>query len=155
MTSPPPLYTDQLRAALERAIGSQYEIVRLLGRGGMGAVYLGLERFLERQVAIKILPAEAARDPEMRERFRREARTAAQLTHPNIVPLHSYGEAEGMPFFVMGFVRGEGLASRLVRQGRLHPADVRRIMTEVADALDYAHRRGVVHRDIKPDNILI
>ena len=154
MTSAP-LHTDQLRAALERALGNQYEIVRLLGRGGMGAVYLGLERFLERQVAIKILPAEAARDPEMRERFRREARTAAQLTHPNIVPLHSYGEAEGMPFFVMGFVRGEGLAGRLARQGRLHPDEVRRILSEIADALDYAHRRGVVHRDIKPDNILI
>ena len=155
MTGSPPLYTDQLRAALERAIGNQYEIVRLLGRGGMGAVYLGVERFLERQVAIKILPAEAARDPEMRERFRREARTAANLTHPNIVPLHTYGEAEGMPYFVMGFVKGESLGGRLARLRRLDAGAVRRVLTEVADALDYAHRRGVVHRDIKPDNILI
>jgi len=146
---------DAVRAALERAVGSQYEILRLLGRGGMGSVYLARERALERSVAIKVLPPEVAGDAESRERFLREARTAANLTHPDIVPLHSFGEAEGMPYFVMGYVRGESLAERLRRDGRVEAEEVRRILSEVAGALDYAHRQGVVHRDIKPDNILL
>ena len=107
--------TDPLRAALERALGAQYEIVRLLGRGGMGAVYLARERALERTVAIKVLPPEIAVSAEAQERFRREARTAAQLTHPNIVPLHTFGEVEGMMYFVIGYVEGESLAGRIQR----------------------------------------
>ncbi|MDO8667240.1 MAG: serine/threonine-protein kinase, partial [Gemmatimonadales bacterium] len=146
---------DPQRAALERALGAQYEIVRLLGRGGMGAVYLARERALERLVAIKVLPPDMATDAESRERFRREARTAAKLTHPNIVPLHTFGEAEGMLYFVMGYVRGESLGERMHREGKLPPEDVRRILGELADALDYAHRQGVIHRDIKPDNVLL
>ena len=146
---------DPLRAGLERALGAQYELMRLLGRGGMGAVYLARERSLDRLVAIKVLPPEAAADAESRERFRREARTAAKLTHPNIVPLHTFGDVEGMLYFVMGYVRGESLAERMRREGRLPEEDVRRILAELADALDYAHRQGVVHRDIKPDNVLL
>jgi hypothetical protein len=149
------LVSDLQRAALERALGAQYELLRLLGRGGMGAVYLARERSLDRLVAIKVLPPECAADPESRERFRREARTAAKLTHPNIVPLHAFGEVEGMLYFVMGYVRGESLADRLRREAKV-PADyARRIVRDVADALDHAHRQGVVHRDIKPDNILL
>jgi hypothetical protein len=121
----------------------------------MGAVYLARERFLERMVAVKVLIADATGSSDSRERFRREARTAAKLTHPNIVPLHTFGEARGLHFFVMGFVQGESLADRLRREGRLPPDEARRIMAELADALDYAHRQGVVHRDIKPDNILL
>ncbi len=147
--------TDPLRAALERALGAHYEIVRLLGRGGMGAVYLARERALERTVAIKVLPPEVAVSAEAQERFRREARTAAKLTHPNIVPLHTFGEVEGMMYFVMGYVRGESLADRMRRYEKLPPDDARRILSAIADALDYAHRQGVVHRDIKPDNILL
>lgn len=147
--------TDPLRAALERALGAQYEIVRLLGRGGMGAVYLARERALERTVAIKVLPPEIAVGAEAQERFRREARTAAKLTHPNIVPLHTFGEVEGMMYFVMGYVEGESLADRMQRDNELPPAEVRRILGAMADALHYAHRQGVIHRDIKPDNILL
>jgi len=150
-----PVPADPQRAALERALGNQYDIVRLLGRGGMGAVYLAREKALERAVAIKVLPPETATDADTRERFRREARVAAKLTHPNIVPLHTFGDAEGMLYFVMGYVKGESLAERMRREGKLPEEDVRRILAEVADALHYAHKQGVVHRDIKPDNILI
>ena len=121
----------------------------------MGSVYLAREKALERSVAIKILPPETATDADSRERFRREARVAAKLTHPNIVPLHTFGDVEGMLYFVMGYVKGESLAERMRREGKLPEEDVRRILAEVADALHYAHKLGVVHRDIKPDNILI
>ena len=146
---------DPQRAALERALGAQYEIGRLLGRGGMGVVYLAREKALERAVAIKVLPPDLAADAESRERFRREARTAAKLVHPNIVPLYTFGDAEGMLFFVMGYVRGEPLGERMRREGRIAEHDVRRILGELAGALDYAHRQGVIHRDIKPDNVLL
>jgi len=150
-----PVPTDPLRAALERVLGHQYDILRLLGRGGMGAVYLAREKALERAVAIKVLPPEFATAADSRERFRREARVAAKLTHPNIVPLHTFGDVDGMLYFVMGYVKGESLAERLRREGKLPEEDVRRILAEVADALHYAHKQGVVHRDIKPDNVLL
>jgi hypothetical protein len=149
------LVPDPQRAALERALGTQYELLRLLGRGGMGAVYLARERSLDRLVAVKVLPAECAANLESRERFRREARTAARLTHPNIVPLHTFGEVEGMLYFVMGYVRGESLADRLRREGKIPVEQARRVVREIADALDHAHRHGVVHRDIKADNVLL
>ena len=93
---------DPLFETLNKAIGFQYRIERLLGRGGMGAVYLAHELALERDVAIKVLPPEHASTPQMRDRFRREARTAARLSHPNIVPLHTFGEVSGLMYFVMG-----------------------------------------------------
>ncbi|MCL4818863.1 MAG: protein kinase [Vicinamibacteria bacterium] len=140
-----------LSAELRGAIGGQYEIQRLLGRGAMGAVFLAREKALDREVAIKVLPPEGSGDGE--ERFRREARIAARLTHPNIVPLHSFGEAGDLLYFVMGYVRGESLGSRM-RRG-LSVASARRILVELAGALDHAHRQGVVHRDVKPDNVLL
>jgi hypothetical protein len=145
---------DPLRARLESAIGFQYRIERLLGRGGMGAVYLAHELALDRPVAIKVLPPESDA-PERRERFRREARLAARLTHPNIVPLHTFGEVGGLAYFVMGYVPGESLGARIKHRGRLGPEEARSVLHQVADALDYAHRQGVVHRDIKPDNVLV
>lgn len=146
---------DPLREALERVIGFQYRIERLLGRGGMGAVYLAHELALDRDVAIKVLPPEHAGAPQLRERFRREARVAARLNHPNIVPLYTFGEVDGLMYFVMGYVAGESLASQLRRDGPLAPDEVRTLLAEVAEALAYAHLHGVIHRDIKPDNILI
>ena len=146
---------DPVRRTLERAIGAQFEFIRLLGRGGMGFVYLARERGLERLVAIKVLSPEIAATAHVRERFRREARTSARLTHPNILGLHSFGNVDDLAYLVMDYVRGESLAERIMRDGRLPSADARRVMTELADALDYAHRHGVIHRDIKPENVLI
>jgi serine/threonine protein kinase len=140
---------DPIRAALAAKLESQYRIVRLLGRGGMGSVYLAHDLTLEREVAIKVIKT-ADDSREIHDRFRREARTAAKLSHPNIVPLHAFGEVEGMPYFVMGYVRGESLADRLRRDGKLSEEEARRIFAEIADALDHAHRQGVVHRDVKP-----
>jgi serine/threonine-protein kinase len=144
-----------LRATLDAALGQQYEIVRSLGYGGMGTVYLARERALERFVAIKVLRPELAEAQEGRERFRREARVAAQLSHPGIVPLHTFGEVNGVWYFVMGYVRGVTLAERLRIERRLPSGEVQRLLIELADALDCAHRSGVIHRDIKPANILI
>ena len=145
---------DPLRRALEQALGAQYDVLSLLGRGGMGAVYLARERLLERLVAIKVLPSEHA-DGEGRERFLREARTVAQLSHPNIVPLLSFGEMGGTLFYIMRYIDGEPLERRLRREGSLPPNDARQILREVADALVEAHRLGIVHRDLKPDNVMI
>jgi protein kinase-like protein len=146
---------DPLLEALDKAIGFQYRIHRRLGRGGMGAVYLAHELALDRDVAIKVLPPDQAETAELRERFRLEARTAARLSHPNIVPLYTFGEVSGLVYFVMGYVAGESLANRLRREGPIDPEAARALLAAVCDALDYAHRQGVVHRDIKPDNILI
>jgi serine/threonine-protein kinase len=151
----PPGSDSSLQHMLELALGRQYEIVRPLGQGGMGAVYLAPERSLERFVAIKVLRPELAEAHDGRERFRREARIAAQLSHPGIVPLHTFGEVGGIWYFVMGYVRGTSLAERLRLEGVLPVDEVHRILTELADALASAHRSGVVHRDIKPANILL
>ena len=144
-----------LQATLEAALGSQYEILRPLGHGGMGAVYLARERALERLVAVKVLRPDLAELRALRERFRREARVAAGLSHPGILPLHTFGEVGGLWYFVMGYVRGPSLAERLRVEGALPPAEAHRILAELADALDCAHRGGVVHRDIKPANVLL
>jgi serine/threonine-protein kinase len=145
---------DALRAALDAKLQAQYRIVRLLGHGGMGSVYLARDLALDREVAIKVVKT-ASSAPEVHDRLRREARTAAKLSHPNIVPLHAFGEVEGMPYFVMGYVRGESLAAKLRREGALPEDEALRILADVADALDHAHRQGVVHRDVKPDNVLL
>jgi serine/threonine-protein kinase len=146
---------DPLFETLNKAIGFQYRIERRLGRGAMGAVYLAHEFALDRDVAIKVLPPELANTPQMQERFRREARIAARLSHPNIVPLYTFGEVSGLVYFVMGYVAGESLASRLKNQGPYSPEEARTFLVGLCDALDYAHRQGIVHRDIKPDNILL
>jgi predicted Ser/Thr protein kinase len=152
--APPTVLGDPVRTALETKLQSQYRVVRLLGRGGMGAVYLARDLTLDREVAVKVVKPDSV-SQELDDRFRREARTAARLAHPNIVPLHAFGEVGGMPYFVMGYVRGESLAARLRRDGKLPEDEARRVLAEIADALDHAHRQGVVHRDIKPDNVLL
>lgn len=140
---------------IERALDGRYRIERELGRGGMGAVYLARDLKLDRLVALKVLPPEFATNAALRERFLRETRTAASFSHPNIVPVHSVEEHDGLLAFAMGFVEGESLSERVKRQGVLDPRTVARLLTDVAYALAYAHGRGVVHRDIKPDNIMI
>jgi hypothetical protein len=140
---------------LRPRFASQYALERELGRGGMGVVFLARELTLDRWVAIKVLPPAMAGHEELRERFVREARTAAQLSHPNIVPIHRADELDGIAFFAMGYIDGESAAERLAARGPLPPVDAVRIVREVAWALAYAHARGVVHRDIKPENIMI
>lgn len=145
----------ELRSLVERALSASYELDRELGRGGMGIVYRAKDRRLKRMVAIKVLPPELGFRGEIKSRFLREAETAAQLSHPNIVPIYSVDEREGLVFFVMACVDGDTLARRLAEQGPPPVDETRRILREVADALAYAHARGVIHRDIKPDNILL
>ena len=136
-------------------MAGRYAVEREVGRGGMGIVCRARDLALERTVAIKLLPLELAAHAELRERFLREARTAASLAHPHIVPIHLVEARDAVVFFVMGYVEGETLSSRVRRAGALPPLQVGRTIQEVAWALGYAHGRGVVHRDIKPDNILI
>ena len=121
----------------------------------MGVVYRARDERLQRRVAIKVLPPELAFQQDIRERFTREAQTAARLSHPHIVPIHSVGEGQGLVYFVMGYVDGESVAARIRRRGSLPVEEARRIMMETADALSAAHAMSVIHRDIKPDNILL
>ncbi|MEP6572515.1 MAG: protein kinase [Gemmatimonadota bacterium] len=144
-----------LAARLGEALGSAYTIEGEIGRGGMGVVYRARDERLKRRVAIKVLPPELAFQEDIRARFTREAETAARLSHPNIVPIHNVGEGAGLVYFVMGYVDGESLGARLKRRGKLPPEEARRIMRETADALSAAHGLSVIHRDIKPDNILL
>lgn len=140
---------DLVRSGLD----DEYEILDELGRGGMGIVYRARERQLEREVAIKVLPFTLAFDRELVERFLREARTAAALEHTNIVPIYRVGRRGDVIFFVMKLLRGQSVSDRLRAKGRLSAAETRQVLIETAAALGYAHRRGVVHRDVKPDNL--
>ena len=144
-----------LAARLAEALGSAYTIEGEVGRGGMGAVYRARDEGLQRRVAIKVLPPELAFQQDIRERFTREAQTAARLSHPHIVPIHTVGEGHGLVYFVMGYVDGESVAGRIRRRGKLPVDETRRIMAESADALGAAHALSIIHRDIKPDNILL
>ncbi len=142
-------------SALQEAVAGRFSVIRELGRGGMGVVFLARDVALERLVAIKLLPPMLATEPTARARFLREARTVAGLTHPHIVPIHLVEERDGLVFFVMGFVDGETLGDRVRRAGPLAPGEAMQMIQEVAWALAHAHRGGVVHRDVKPDNILL
>jgi tRNA A-37 threonylcarbamoyl transferase component Bud32 len=132
----------------------QLELLELIGQGGMGAVYKARQPSLDRLVAVKVLPSEAGRDPAFAERFNREARALARLSHPNIVAVHDVGRAGDLYYFVMEYVDGVNLR-QLIRDGHLPPEQALRIVPQICDALQYAHEEGVVHRDIKPENILL
>ncbi len=131
-----------------------FEIVRLLGKGGMGEVYEARDQRLDRSVAIKVLPAELSGDAERRDRFEREAKAVARLNHSHICTLHDVGEHDGIHFLVMELIEGETLAERL-EKGALPLDQALRYGAEIADALDKAHRKGIVHRDLKPGNVML
>jgi eukaryotic-like serine/threonine-protein kinase len=150
VTTPTPDLREHLQASLQGA----YTLERELGGGGMSRVFVATEHSLGREVVIKVLSPELSQSLNL-DRFRREIQLAARLQHPHIVPLLTAGEADGVPFFTMPFIQGESLRARLVRDGELPVTEAIRILREVASALAYAHARGVVHRDIKPDNVLV
>ncbi len=132
----------------------QLEILELLGQGGMGAVYKARQPALDRMVALKILPREAAADPGFAERFNREARALAKLSHPNIVAVYDFGQAHGVHYFIMEYVDGPNLR-QLEEAGRLSPREALKIIPQICEALQFAHDEGIVHRDIKPENVLL
>jgi serine/threonine protein kinase len=140
--------------AVKAALAAEYELREELGRGGMAIVYRAMDRQLEREVALKVLPFSLAFDAEFVERFQREARTAARLEHPNIIPIYRVGRSGRVIFFVMKLLRGTSLSELLEKRGALTPAEIRQLLAQTASALGYAHKHGIVHRDIKPDNIM-
>jgi serine/threonine-protein kinase len=147
--------TELLRDRLTSVLQHQYQIEDEIGRGGMSVVYRARDLRLQRMVAIKVLPPELAHDPALVSRFTREAQTSAQLAHSHIVPIYDVGERDGIAYFVMALITGGNLAQRLEHHAQRPIDEVRRLLCETADALAYAHLRGVIHRDIKADNILI
>src|SRR5262245_7742675 len=152
-TTPPGGFVPPAPAELA-PLFPQLEVLELLGQGGMGAVYKARQSKLDRLVALKILPPQAGQDPAFAERFGREARALAKLSHPHIVAVHDFGQAGGMYYFLMEFIDGGNLR-QLLWSGRLSPQEALHIFPPLCDALQYAHEEGVVHRDIKPENILI
>src|SRR2546430_6141436 len=146
---------DRLFLDFQSAIAGRYSLERELGRGGMGVVYLASEVRLDRPVAIKLLPPSKASDPKLRERFLREARTAAKLSQPNIIPIHAVEETGEFVFFAMAYIDGETLTERVRNRGPLAPSAPSRVLRDVAWALAYAHGQGVIHRDVKPAHILL
>ncbi len=146
---------DELGTHVAQVLSANYELESEGGRGGMGIVYCARDRRLKREIAIKVLPPELSFRADIRQRFLREAETAAQLNHPNIVPIYTVEEKDNLVYFVMAYIKGDNLGQRLQQHGPIPPVEVRRILREVADALAYAHNRNVIHRDIKPDNIII
>ncbi len=140
---------------LEKALGAKYRVITRIGSGGFADVYLGEQLLLSRKVAIKILHAHYARQPDLLKRFEREARSAASLSHPNIIDIYDVGESEGVHYIVMKYIDGETLNQRMHREGILPVPVSIHIIRQLAEALDYAHTNNVIHRDIKPANVMI
>jgi serine/threonine protein kinase len=155
-SSCPPDFTYELGERLARALEGRYEIIRLLGRGGMAAVFLARDLVLERQVAIKVLPPDMTGDSQLIARFQQEGKTAAKLDHPNIIPIHRVESEAGLAYIVMKYVSGQSLEDKLSKgRGRLPFPQIRQILHQAALALGHAHRRHIVHRDVKPANIML
>src|SRR5262245_40522232 len=133
----------------------QYRLDELIGRGGMGVVYLAFDTRLERRVAVKIMAPDVASDPAFRQRFEREARMAAAIDHPNILPIYDTGEVDGVLFIAMRYVEGTDLRTVIMDGGALPPERAVSLLRQVAGALAAAHARGLVHRDVKPANVLM
>jgi serine/threonine protein kinase len=167
VTAPPPCYSCDMRwhtcpmsvgRSTESLIGSElagYRIEALIGRGGMGAVYRAQEAGLERKVALKVIAPELAQDTHFRDRFLRESQIAASLDHPHVIPILKAGEEDGLLFLAMRYVEGTDLARLLAKEGALEPRRAVQLLEQVAEALDAAHELGLVHRDVKPSNVLI
>src|SRR5215217_9354136 len=132
-----------------------FRIESVAGRGGMGVVYRAVQLDLGRPVALKLIASDRAADPDFRERFQRESRMAAAIDHPNVVPVHGAGEHDGQLYLAMRYVRGTDLHALIRREGRLAPERAAAIVAQVASALDAAHAAGLVHRDVKPANVLL
>jgi len=145
---------DEELTRLRRATGNRYRVVRRLGGGGMAEVYVAVQSLLARQVVLKVLHPHLARDPEVAERFRREAEAAATLVHPYICTIVDYGATDDVVFTVMPYLEGGSLADAIHRDKVIEPDRIAAVASQIACALDYAHRRGVIHRDVKPDNVL-
>ncbi|HYY78760.1 MAG TPA: protein kinase, partial [Actinomycetes bacterium] len=149
-------HTADLDGLVGRSLGRRrYEVVARIARGGMAVVYRGHDRQLDRIVAIKVPRPELARDRGFSEQFRREARAAARLSHPNVVAVYDSGEDRGLPWIVMEHVSGQTLRHLLDARGRLDPATTAELLGPVADALDHAHQAGIAHLDVKPENVLL
>ena len=145
---------DVVRERLQRIVEGKYRIEKLLGKGGMGAVFLAHDVTLEREVAIKVLPPDVAQDEQVVRRFQQEAKTAAKLDHPNIIPIYRVESEGGLNYFVMKYISGTSLEDVLERKEPLPVPEIQRILWEAACAIGHAHQRGVVHRDVKPANIM-
>ncbi|HQR46455.1 MAG TPA: serine/threonine-protein kinase, partial [Thermoanaerobaculia bacterium] len=146
---------DERGRLVAELLGERYEVLGLLGKGGFATVYQVRNRNLERLEALKVLDESRSAESDDTKRFVQEARVVASLEHPAIIRIHDFGNAGGLLWYAMQFVDGPSLAQRLERHGRLHPEEAARIAVPLLDALDYAHARGVVHRDIKPGNVLL
>lgn len=154
VTASPMEQPDTELSALRKACGGRYQIVRRMGSGGMAHVYYAVHATLDRPLVIKVLHQHLAKDSEMRERFRREAEASSQLYHPHICPILDFADLNDLVFLVMPYMAGGSLADVLVRDKTIGAGPAATICGQVAVALDYAHRRGIVHRDVKPDNVL-
>jgi serine/threonine-protein kinase len=157
MTGPEPSQTaiEEIEAAVQAAIGDEYRTTRLLGRGGMSVVFLADELALKRPVALKVFPLTLALEKSASDRFRHEAQIAASLDHPHIAPIHRFGEAPGFLWYTMKYINGSSLSETLRDVGRMSRYSVLSLTEQTASALDCAHRRGIVHRDMKPANVLL
>src|SRR5437879_11862119 len=136
-------------------LGERYELIRLLGRGGMGAVYQAHDRELDRQVALKVIRGDMAANPEILRRFKQELILARQITHKNVIRIFDLGQADGIKFISMDYIDGQDLRSLAHEKGKLTPEEAASIIIQVCGALDAAHAAGVVHRDLKPQNIRV
>jgi serine/threonine-protein kinase len=145
----------EFRARLSAALGGEYRVDRLIGEGGFGRVYVGVDVRLDRAVAIKVIRPDLAGARAFLDRFRREAMAMAKFRHPGIVPIYDIRETDGLTYFIMPFIAGDTLRARLEKHRVIAPQEARKLLVELCDCLGASHRAGIVHRDIKPDNVIL